>query len=542
MIQVAILCAAAIFGSQQGSAVSTTERHATQIGIDILAQGGNAIDAAVAIHFALAVTYPNAGNIGGGGFLLYHSPDDGDVFLDFREIAPAAATADMYRGQSQSSTLGWRAVGVPGAVPGMYQAHQKYGTLQWRDLIDPAYRLAKDGFEPNQSLCDRVQRYQNTLSQDPGCNITFFGSQKMQADEKFRQAELAHSLQLISKRGDLAMRNGYIVDEILRLSATTGVLTAADFENYQPVWRDVHRFDWRGKEIISASLPSSGGMFLQQSLALLEGAPLAVWGFNDPRTIQLIGEASAAAFRDRNHYFGDPNALQVDISELLNPQYLRLRRQQISATSQSKAHVGNAAITRESTETTHFSVVDQWGGAVSCTTTLNSNFGAKVMAAGIIFNNEMDDFAAQAGKANQFGLVQSAANAIVAGNRPLSSMAPTIVLIDGKVDAVLGSPGGPVILTTVLQVLLNRYVFNMRPVAAVSAPRFHRQDLPTYIKYENSRISIAVRERLRQFNQPLRMVRGLGLVNAIFAFNDGYQAVSDKRGDGVAQSVLKHKL
>jgi len=528
----------ASFASQQGAAVATTERHATQVGLDILAKGGNAVDAAVAIHFALAVTHPNAGNIGGGGFMLYHASEGSDSFLDFREIAPAAATADMYRDNPNSSTFGWRAVGVPGAVPGMFEAHRKYGKLQWSDLVDPAYHLAKDGFVLHQSLFDNLQRHKSKLTLDPGANITFFGSQKMQAGEIFKQSELAHSLQLISKRGDLAMRNGHIVDEILRLSAKDGILCATDFENYQPVWRDVHRFYWRDKEILCASLPSSGGMFLQQSLALIGNSPLSVWGFNDSRTIQLIGEATAAAFRDRNKYFGDPDNLKVDLPQLLDPEYLSLRRQQISATSQSNAHLGNASIPRETTETTHFSVIDKWGGAVSCTTTLNSNFGAKVMAAGILFNNEMDDFAAQPGEANQFGLVQSSANEIIPGNRPLSSMAPTIVLKDGRVDAIIGSPGGPTILTTVLQVLLNRYIFNMQPLAAVDAPRFHRQDLPTYIKHEWNRINAAARERLRQYGQPLRKVRGLGLVNAIFSYNGSYQAISDKRGDGWAQSVM----
>ncbi|MFT7517524.1 MAG: gamma-glutamyltranspeptidase/glutathione hydrolase [Myxococcota bacterium] len=537
MIQVAILCIASL-ASQQYGAVSTTERHATQVGLDILAQGGNAIDAAVAVHFALAVTYPNAGNIGGGGFLLYHSPEGSDSFLDFREVAPAAATADMYRDLPQSSTLGWRAVGVPGAVPGMWEAHSKYGKLAWSALITPAYTLAKDGFELPQSLCDRLLRYKDTLSLDPGSKITFFGSQKMQGGNIFRQPELAHSLELISKDGHSAMRSGHIVDEILRLSAANGILTAEDFENYQPVWRPVHRFAWRDTEIVCASLPSSGGIFLQQSLSLLEGAPLAVWGFDSPRTIQLIGEATAAAFRDRNRYFGDPKNLKTDISKLLSPEYLAQRRQQISSTSKSKAHLGNAAMTVESTETTHFSIIDKWGGAVSCTTTLNGNFGAKVMAAGILFNNEMDDFAAQPGKANQFGLVQSAANAIVPGHRPLSSMAPTIVLKDGKVDAIIGSPGGPTILTTVLQVILNRYVFNMSPAAAVSAPRFHRQDLPDYIKYESRRISIANINQLRQFHQPLKRVSSLGLVDAIFNYKQQWHAISDSRGGGWAQSMI----
>ena len=541
MIQLAILCLAS-FANPQSGAVSTAERHATQVGLEILAKGGNAVDAAVAIHFALAVTYPNAGNIGGGGFLVYHAPDGSDSFLDFRETAPAAASSDMYNANPGSSTLGWLAVGVPGAVPGMWEAHQKYGKLAWKDLVYPAYRLAKDGFTLSQSLCDRLQRYKGELQLDSGCSTTFFGSQKMEDGGIFKQAELAHSLDLISERGDQALRNGYIVDEILRISSPGGILSASDFENYQPQWRDVHRFEWQGKEVVCASLPSSGGMFLQQSLSLLSGAPLKVWGFNDPRTIQLIGEATAASFRDRNAYFGDPDNLQADLSKLLEPEYLSERRRQMSSTSRSNVHLGNTSETSESTETTHFSVIDQWGGAVSCTTTLNSNFGAKVMAAGILFNNEMDDFAAQPGKANQFGLVQSSANAIVPGNRPLSSMAPTIVLQDGKVDAVIGSPGGPTILSTVLQVILNRYVFDMNPTQAVAAPRFHRQDLPIYIKYEWNRIDMASRNRLRQFNQPLKKVSGLGLVNAVFNYNGKWHAIADRRGDGWAHSMLENEL
>ena len=538
MISAAILSFSISLLAPQG-AVASTERHATEVGLGVLEDGGNAVDAAIAIHFALGVTYPNAGNLGGGGFLVYRSPSGENIFLDFREVAPINATLDMYAEEASSSVLGWLAVAVPGAVPGMWEAHQKYGSLPWSRLVSPAYELAKEGFVLSETFCQNLKRYQESLSLDSNSKKVFFDSQKIVAGTRFVQPELAQSLRLIIEQGVEAFREGYIVDEILRASkANKGVLCAEDFHNYRPQWRTPHCFYWQDKEIVTASLPSSGGLFLQQTLSILEAWPLSLWGKDDPRAVQLIGEASAVAFRDRNQFYGDPDSVSLDLKKLVDENYLQLLRQQVSSSSQSKSHEGVRYLSNESLETTHFSVLDSFGGAVSCTTTLNSNYGAKVMAAGILMNNEMDDFASMPGVPNQFGLVQSPANKIVPGRRPLSSMAPTIIIKDGIVDAVIGSPGGPTILTTVLQVILNRYVFKLSPLSSVGAPRFHRQDYPTYIRYEWARFSTNIKNRLSQFGQAVRQVKSLGLVNAIFRHNHAIHAVSDPRGDGAGAVLL----
>lgn len=530
--------------SGQG-AVATSQVDATEVGLQILAQGGNAIDATIAVHFALAVTYPYAGNIGGGGFLLYRDADGIAWFLDFREEAPAAATSDLYLDEeghpvAEASQVGWKAVGVPGAVPGMWEAHQRWGRLPWSDLLKPAEELARRGFRIDAREANRLENYGQAMRKDPVAHSIFFpNDQALQVDDLFRQPQLADSIARMREQGVEAMRSGELVDGMVRASqAGGGILQHQDFANYQPILREVWRFQWDGREVLAAPLPSSGGLFLQQVLFTLEGTPLNVWGFEDPRSIQFLGEATSAAFRDRNAWLGDPSSLDFDPHDLVDTEYLRSRRRSLGSHTYSPPSRKLPSPPIEHLETTHFSIVDGEGAAVSCTTTLNGAYGAKVMApGGFVMNNEMDDFAALPGTANQYGLVQSKYNAVVAGHRPLSSMCPVIVVENGKVDAVVGSPGGPTILTTVLQVLLARYDFHMSPEAAMAAPRFHRQDLPPVLQYETERLNSAQKEALRSFGQPIQLRKRLGDVNAIFRTKSGWEAIADPRYSGSAGEV-----
>lgn len=528
-------------------AVCSSQVDATQVGLDILEAGGNAVDAAIAVHFALAVTYPYAGNIGGGGFFLLRDAEGEAWFLDFRETAPAAATPDMYLDEDGEpvadwSRVGWKAVGVPGAVPGMWDAHQRWGKLPWKKLVEPAAALARNGYLLDSFEVNRLQKYGKSFKKDPLAAQLFFdkNGEPLQAGSILRQPELAATLDTIANDGVAALRSGAIVDELVAASSQGGgILSAEDFRDYQPQLRPVIRFDWQGREVIAASPPSSGGIFLQQVLTSLDGYPFQLWGFKDARSVQLIGEATSAAFRDRNKWLGDPAGRDFDLQALVEKDYLRERRRRLSPTRYTRPTKEMPQPFAEHRETTHFSVVDGDGAAVSCTTTLNGAFGAKVMApGGFVMNNEMDDFAAKPGEPNQFGLVQSAYNAVIAGRRPLSSMSPAIVVVDGKVDAVIGSPGGPTILTSVLQVILNRYEFGMSPYSAVAAPRFHRQDLPPTIRFEPRRLSTAMRYAINALGQPIKSRGPIGDVNAIFRSGTGWQAIADPRWSGGAGVVV----
>jgi gamma-glutamyltranspeptidase/glutathione hydrolase len=533
-------------GTHGYGAVSSSQANATQVGLDILADGGNAVDAAIAVHFSLAVTYPYAGNLGGGGFFLLRDAQGEAWFLDFRETAPAAATAEMYLDAHGNpvadwSRLGWKAVGVPGAVPGMWEAHQRWGKLPWKQLVAPAIALARDGYRIGPYEATRLEKYGKVLRDDLLAAQLFFDDQgaPLKSGDLLRQPQLAATLQTIAEDGVEALRSGAIVQELVAASeAGGGILAIEDFRDYQPQLRPVISFTWRGRQVLAASPPSSGGVFLQQVLGSLEGFPLRLWGFQDARSVQVIGEATSAAFRDRNRWLGDPAGRDFDLTKLVDPAYLRARRKRLSPWRYTPPNQSLPQPFVEHMQTTHFSVVDGAGAAVSCTTTLNGAYGAKVMApGGFLMNNEMDDFAAKPGEANQFGLVQSAYNTVTPGRRPLSSMSPVIVVEDGKVDAVIGSPGGPTILTSVLQVLLNRYAFGMSAYHAVQAPRFHRQDLPPTLRYEVGRLNGSMRDALQSLGQPLESRGSIGDVNAIFRVKDRWQAVADPRWSGGAGVV-----
>ncbi|KAA3605047.1 MAG: gamma-glutamyltransferase [Planctomycetota bacterium] len=542
--------------SQFAGAVATSEPNATAAASAVLAAGGNAVDAAVAAGFALAVCYPAAGNLGGGGFLLYRDPAGNAFFLDFREVAPLAAHPDFYREEDgaldgKASKLGWKAVAVPGSVPGMLHALEEWGRLDRDRILTAAIALAENGF----ALTERDFKKLNgaagrALREDRLARELFFGEEGevRPVGSRIVQPRLKRTLIEIQNRGTEAFRTGEIIEALLQASqAGGGALQADDFLNYRPQRREPHRIPWEDCLVLAAPPPSSGGIFLNQVLLSLERFPLRVWGFGDPRTVQVIGEASARAFADRNRWLGDPLGFDFDAGALVAGDYLQQRRRQISPWAFTRPQqLGGAQYLPEAEDTTHVSVVDGYGGAVSMTTTLNGNYGAKVMApGGFLMNNEMDDFAAAPGVANQFGLIQGRYNAIRAGRRPLSSMSPVIVVRNRQVDAVVGSPGGSTILTTVMQVLLNRYVFRFGPEKSVRAPRFHRQDRPPWIQAENGRLSTRTEAALRSLGQRIRRRQPIGDVNAVFRVkSDGsrveaWRAVADSRHAGGGEVVVK---
>jgi gamma-glutamyltranspeptidase / glutathione hydrolase len=529
-------------------AAASAEANATLVALEILERGGNAVDAAVTMNFALAVTYPAAGNLGGGGFFLYRSPEGESWFLDFREVAPLAATHDMYLRTDGSpdlaaSTRGWKAVGVPGSVFGMWEAHQRWGKLPWDELLKPAIYLAEQGFRITASEAAGLNRARSIFETDLRTSEMFVradGADWTEGD-LLVQTTLASTLHAIAEQGEAAFRAGPIVNALVAASDEGGgILGGKDFASYEPVIRAVHTVAWRGMEVITATPPSSGAVFLAQTLDALDRFPLDEWGFRDVRTVQLLGEVEAASFRDRNRWLGDPASMQRSYVDLLDPRYLDRRAKAFRADRYTEPDDAFPGLPKESLETTHFSVLDADGGAASITTTLNSGYGAKVAApGGFLMNNEMDDFSAVPGRANQYGLAQGEANAVVAGRRPLSSMSPVIVVRNGQVDAVIGSPGGPTILTTVLQILLNRYVFEMSPEDAVAAPRFHRQDRPPTLRYEPGRLGRPNLLKLRELGQPVAEVRSIGDVNAIFRDGNEWAAVADPRREGLGRVSSK---
>ncbi|MDP7246579.1 MAG: gamma-glutamyltransferase [Planctomycetota bacterium] len=523
----------------QHGAVATAEPYATQASNYILQEGGNAIDAAITASFALAVTYPTAGNIGGGGFLLYREPEGLSWFLDFREVAPQAGHPKMYLDEDGelvegASTRGWRAVGVPGSVFGMWEAHKLWGSLPWKSLLQPAIELAASGFPITEAEHKRLSRLRKTLGKDPYARRSFYKKDGFpkEVGSLLLQPELAITLRRIAKQGEKAFREGPIVKAIVEASvAGGGALAEEDFANYKPEFRPVQKIRWRDLTVLAATAPSSSGLFLSQTLGMLSQFSLGSWGWDDPRTVQILGEVEARAFSVRNRWLGDPEGFDFGVAALSHPTFIKKLGAGLSPNRFTRPLATNFPAPWESSETTHYSVVDSKGGAVSVTTTLNSGYGAKVIApGGFMMNNEMDDFATKPGFANQFGLVQGKYNQVVPGRRPLSSMSPIIVLRNGQVDSVIGSPGGPTILTTVLQVFLNRYVFNMTPEKAVAAPRFHRQDLPPTLKYEANRLDSKTISRLRALGQPLQKIRKLGNVDAVFRDRDGeWIPVTDPR-------------
>lgn len=477
--------------------VSAQERLAAEIGRDIMAKGGNAVDAGVAVAFALAVTLPRAGNLGGGGFMLVHDAETGRTqAIDYRELAPSGASRDMFlddKGEADSdkSLYTGAASGVPGTVAGMRMALDTYGSMPWADVIAPAIRLAEEGIIVTPDLADSLEAEREALMKHPSTAKIFFkeGGAGYRPGERLVQADLAATLKKVAAEGPDGFYKGAVAENIAKaVQAAGGPMTVEDLAAYKPVLREPVRGSYRGYEIVSMPPPSSGGVHLIQILNTLEGYSIGALGHNTAETIHLMAEAMKLAYADRSEYLGDPDFVDVPVAALTSKDYAAELRGKISAEyATPSAMIGPGDLAPyESDQTTHFSVVDKAGNAVSNTYTINLNYGSGLVAegTGVLMNNEMDDFSAKPGVPNAFGLVGGDANAVQPGKRPLSSMTPTIVLKDGETWLVTGSPGGARIITTVLQVVMNMIDHGMNVAEASTAPRVHHQWLPDELRIE----------------------------------------------------------
>jgi gamma-glutamyltranspeptidase/glutathione hydrolase len=492
-------------GAEHGMVVSA-HHLASKAGTDVLKAGGNAVDAAVAVGYALAVTFPEAGNLGGGGFMTVRFHDGRTAFIDFRETAPGAATATMYQDAHgnpvpERSRRGYLAMGVPGTVAGLELARTKYGTRPRAALMASAIRLAKDGFVLDQGDADFLATGADEFRKDgPSAAIFLNRGQPWKPGQRLVQTDLAHSLSEIAKSGPVAFYNGPIAAKIAAASkAGGGILTTKDFASYRARELKPLECDYRGYHMISAPPPSSGGVVLCETFNILEGYPVTELGFHSAAGTHLLTEALRRAYHDRNLNLGDPSFVTVDSAHFVDKGYAAVLRQGIDANRATpSSSLPAPGIAKEGQNTTHFSIVDKDGNAVSLTYTLNDWFGAHVTAAGtgILLNDEMDDFSAKPGAPNMYGLVEGPNNAVAPGKRPLSSMTPTIVTKDGQLVMVVGTPGGSRIPSAVVETISNMIDFGMSVTEAVNAPRIHHQWLPDEIGYEQFGLSADTIARL----------------------------------------------
>ncbi|QHB33592.1 gamma-glutamyltransferase [Yersinia canariae] len=480
--------------------VVTSQYLASQVGTDILKMGGNAVDAAVAVGYAQAVVNPCCGNIGGGGFMTIHLADGTDTFINFRETAPAAASADMYLDKEgkvtkDASLYGYLAAGVPGTVLGMDSAQKKYGKLTRQQVMAPAIKLAREGFVLTRADTDILDTTVKRFRQDPESARIFLrkDGEALQPGDRLVQADLADTLTAISQKGPDAFYQGKIPQAVEAAAKKGGgILTAADFANYKITETAPITCSYRGYKFVSSPPPSSGGVTLCETLNVLEGYDLKSMGFNSAAYIHTLAEAMRHAYMDRNTFLGDPEFVKNPIDRLLSKSYAAdIRKQIVANKATPSVDVQPGMQPHEKPETTHYSIVDHDGNAVSTTYTVNGRFGAVVIAPGTGFflNDEMDDFTVKVGEQNLYGLVQGATNSIAPGKRPLSSMSPTLVTKGGKTFMVLGSPGGSRIITITLQTALNVIDHGMAPQEAVDAPRIHHQWLPDEVYYEQRGVS-----------------------------------------------------
>jgi gamma-glutamyltranspeptidase/glutathione hydrolase len=518
--------------------LAVPDAFAADVAEQVLRDGGNAVDAAVAVAFSLSVTYPEAGNIGGGGFLLAWL-DGAPYFLDYREVAPDAASRDMYldaRGKpvAGQSLVGHRAVGVPGTVAGLWEAHRRFGRLPWGELLAPAIELAEVGFIVPAQLESRMHE------ELPGLSATnfsrYFG--RMRAGRLFRQPELAAVLRRLSGSG----AKGFYTGETARLIVVEmqrggGLVTLDDLAAYRPVWREPLRRTWREFEVLTAPPPSSGGIAVLQLLGMKDRLADAFAGLphNSPPYIHLTAEMEKRVFADRAEYLGDPGFHEVPVAALLSPAYLDRRAAEVDPQAISRLDAVRPGL--EPRDTIHFSIVDRWGNAVANTYTLNTSFGSGVVVegGGFLLNNEMDDFSIKPGEPNYYGLVGAEANAIAPGKRMLSSMTPTILLEDGNVSMVIGSPGGSTIITSVYQAIVNVLDFGMSPAQAVGATRFHHQLVPPeLVTYSPAfPLSAATRDALGRLGYRVEPHGWeFGDLQLVLRRPDGWEAASDPRGRG----------
>jgi len=516
----------------QHAMVASTSENASRVGVEIMRRGGNAVDAAIAVAFALAVVHPAAGNLGGGGFMMVRLKDGRTVAIDYREAAPAAAHRDVYldaRGNLKNgeggSLIGYRAPGVPGTVRGLELALKKYGSgrLSWSQLIEPAYQLAANGFVVNARLAGSLREHKDHLSRYSGARRIYFkGEQTLREGELFRQADLARTLQRLQLNGPDEMYGGQTARAIAKsMKDNKGLISAADLRTYFAKEREAVRGLYRGFEIVSMPPPSSGGAILIEMLNVLEGYDLTKFDWGSADRHHLLAETMRRAFADRAEHFGDADFVKVPLLRLIDKKYAAELRKKIDLTKATPSeHVrADGFVANESEETTHFAVVDKEGNAVANTYTLNNSYGSGVVieGTGILMNNEMDDFAVQPGKPNLNGLTQGEKNAIAPRKRPLSSMAPTFVLRkDGSLWFTVGSPGGPTIINTLLQVIINVVDYEMNIQQAIDAPRIHHQWLPDAIRYEPFGLSGDTRNILlargQKFSEPSYMGDAQGIV------------------------------
>ncbi len=531
------------FPADSGMVVSA-HPDASRTGIKILKKGGNAVDAAVATEFALAVCYPGAGNLGGGGFMLYREADGRTDFIDYREKAPAGAERDMYL-DAMGNVIGGLSTethlssGVPGTVDGMINMHSKYGILSFRDVIQPAVDLARDGFPVTAGqaadLNDNREIFVTRNLRPPA----FVRDIPWKEGDTLRQPDLARTLERIRDLGRDGFYAGITARLIVReMKRGNGIITQKDLDQYASVFRDPLSAEYRGCTIITAPPPSGGGVIILQILGMIEPYDLKGMGFHSWQSVHLIVEAARRAYADRAFFLGDPDFYNVPVNELLGKDYLikRMSSYNPDASTPSDSIFHGSPLLSESEETTHYSVVDSKGNAVSATTTLNNTFGSGIVvdSAGFLMNNEMDDFSVKPGVPNMFGLTGSEANAVSGGKRMLSSMSPVIVVRDGKLFLVAGSPGGATIPTSVLQVLVNVIDFGMEISEAVDTGRFHHQWLPDKIYTESGTLDPDVIEMLQGAGHAIEQRTSIGRVNAIRSSGGKMAPGADKRGRNAA--------
>lgn len=519
--------------------VVTAHPLATAIGIQILKDGGNAIDAAIAVQFALAVCYPGAGNIGGGGFMLYRDTSGYTTALDFREKAPSDATTNMYLDASGNvidtlSQFGPLAAGVPGTVDGMIQAFEKFSKLKdWKKLVQPAIDLAYKGYLITDQEANNLNENQHNFANN-NLAKTVFQKKTWNTGDLLIQKDLAETLKLIAINGRSGFYEGKTAQLIVKeMKAKNGIITLEDLNKYKAVWRKPITFKYRNHEIICMPPPSSGGIALGQLLKMIEPYDVKALKFQSPAAVHLMVESERRVYADRAHYLGDPDFVKVPQKILMDSSYLSVRMEDFNPRLASKSEdikYGNI----ESEETTHYNIIDQDGNAVSMTTTLNGSYGSftVVSGAGFILNNEMDDFSVKPGIPNMYGLIGAEANKIEPGKRMLSSMTPTIITEDGQLKMIVGTPGGSTIITSVFQTIVNVLDFGMNINEAIQAPRFHHQWLPDIIYCETNAISDNDRKILESIGHSFKDREPIGRVEGILVTKNGkLQGAADHRGD-----------